>query len=109
MGPQTIRNRTHDFAIGEHADFHSGDFNVSKDRVNLRGDEGRGRRVHARNTARILGGERCDDRHAVTAKRCKSFQIRLNTGAARGVGARDGENIRRHGEIPLKRNGLADG
>ena len=68
-----------------------GDLQVFGDRAHLRQHEFRRRHQHLGDALRVLRGERGDDARAIDSERREGLEVGLDAGAARGVGAGDGE------------------
>lgn len=86
-----IRNRIHDGSCPEHACLDGVRCYVVVDGFELGFDQGN-RSIHDHaDTLRILRCQGADATHAVGAEGGKGLQVCLNTGAAGGVGACDGE------------------
>lgn len=91
MISKEIGNRIHDGSCPEHACLDGVRRNVVVDGFELGFDHGN-RRIHDHADAcRILRGQGAEAAHAVGAEGGEGLQVGLNTGAAGGVGARDGE------------------
>ena len=97
MRLQAIGDGRRDAAVRKHADLHRGDGDVGEYGVDLRADEGRRGHMDARHAAGVLRRQRGDDGHPVTAVGGKGFQIGLDAGAAGGIRAGNGQQIRDHG------------
>ena len=75
----------------QHPGLRGVDADVGEDRLELCLHELRRNLVHRRHADRVLGRQRDDGAHPVTAGACKRLQIGLDAGAAPGIGARDRE------------------
>ncbi len=73
----------------KHSDLHGGRSEVGEDRVDLGGDKARGEGLDRLNPAGVLGRPRHDDRRGVHPVRGEGQQVRLDSGAASGIGAGD--------------------
>ena len=65
-------------------------------RFDLLADEIRRHRQHAEHAARILGGQGGDRRRGIAAERGDGLDVRLDAGAAAGIGAGDDEDPSLH-------------
>src|SRR5260370_35460579 len=93
----SIRDGAYYLGSGEHPSFRGCDREVIRDRIDLRGDEGRievGNRAYA---ARILRGYRGDHAVAEDGERGEGLEVRLDSRASAGIRARDGERNSGHG------------
>ncbi len=97
MWSERIGDRFGDCRIRNHADLDGVDPHIGKDGLfDLLRDKLRRNGVDAGNTLRVLGRQRGQCRHAIDATRRECLQVRLNAGAAGGVGAGDGKNVSDH-------------
>ena len=83
--------------VAEHADLDGVDADVVADGVQLRGQEFGRRNVDGPDAAGVLGRQGGDGGHAVAAVRGNAFQVGLDSGAAGGVRAGDGQHARNPG------------
>src|SRR5260370_25617547 len=93
----SIRDGAYYLGSGEHPSFRGCDREVIRDRIDLRGDEGRievGNRAYA---ARILRGYRGDGTGAEDGERGEGLEVRLDSRASAGIRACDGERNSDHG------------
>ena len=93
-----------DLGAAEHADLDGVDADVGEHGADLGGDDLAGQRVHGRDRDRVLRRDRGDRARPVHAAARERLQVRLDPGAAAGVGAGDREGGRRQGSDGLARS-----
>jgi hypothetical protein len=94
---QEVGDRLDDPCAEQHPRLRGVDPDVVEDRVELRAREGRRRLVNGRDRLRVLGGQRDDGAHPVTAERGERLQVGLDPRAPARVRGRDGETPGDHG------------
>ncbi len=77
--------------VCDHADLDRFDIEIGEHRIDLRSHEIRRHRMDTCNAERVLRRQRRNDRSAVDAKRRERLEISLDSRAAAGVGAGDGQ------------------
>jgi hypothetical protein len=87
--PETRGNGPDVCGAVEHSDLHGGRSEVREDGVDLAGDEARGERFDGHDPMRVLRGTGDDDRGSPDAVGMEGEKVRLDTGAAAGVGPGD--------------------
>lgn len=106
VGPAVALNRLgnqpHQTRGCQHAGLERGGRQVARQRGELVLDHLPGDRVYRVHAAGILGGQCYDDRSAEDAILVKSLEIGLNSRAASGIGARDGQrDLHAESTVPL--------
>ena len=97
---EEIRDGLDDRPREEHPGLGSVHSDVREDRLELGPDEVGRRLVHGRHAHGALGGESDDGTHPEATGACEGLEIRLDSGAAAGVGACDRQTAR-DGHEPL--------
>ena len=91
MGPQPAGNGADQAAGGDHADFHRIGTDVLEHGVDLLGQKLGGYLKNSSNAQGVLGGESGDGAHGVDPVHGHGFDIRLDSCAAAGIAAGDGQ------------------
>jgi hypothetical protein len=92
VAPQPRRDRPDAPGVHERADLDGRGTHIGEDRVDLLGDECRGKHFDAGDLARVLRGGGHEDGRAVDSVRGEGQQVGLNAGPAPGIRGGDRDN-----------------